>query len=92
MTQPIGHLLGDHAHQAIRCPKSCGRLLINGIACSCTWLPEPDPEPLVGQLALITDKNTQRNLVYGVIAEVDRDDGALAITVVHEYDEPPPRT
>lgn len=92
MTQPIGYRLGDPVHQVIRCPKNCGRLLINGIACSCTCLPEPDPDPLVGQLALITDKTTRRILAYGVITEADRDDGALTLTIVHECDEHPPRT
>jgi hypothetical protein len=81
MRPPIGYRLGDHVHQVIRCPKNCGRLLINGIACSCTWRPEPDPDPLVGQLALVTDKSARQILAYGVITDVDRDDGALTTTI-----------
>ncbi|MFD3638192.1 hypothetical protein [Streptomyces griseus] len=86
----MSYRLGDPVQSAIRCPKpDCGRLLINGQVCGCTWHPEPDPDPLVGRLVALTDPDTGRVLAAGKVTDVDRTDGGMTLTVA-QYDSGEP--
>jgi hypothetical protein len=80
---PGSYQLGDPVREAIRCPKGCGLLLVNGRSCGCTWQAEPDADPLVGHAVLITDKDGRRVLSYGTIAAVERTEDGMELTVEH---------
>ncbi|MFD3955952.1 hypothetical protein ACFWRG_31780 [Micromonospora tulbaghiae] len=86
----MSYPLGDPIQSAIRCPKDCGRLLINGQARGCTWRAEPDPDPLVGRLVAFTDQGTGRVLAAGKVTGVDRADDGMTLTVVQHEDAPMP--
>ncbi|WP_329217254.1 hypothetical protein [Streptomyces microflavus] len=83
----MSYRLGDPIQSAIRCPNGCGRLLINGQACGCTWRAQPDPDPLVGRLVAFTDPDTGRVLAAGKVTAVDRADGGMTLTVA-QYETP----
>ncbi|MFI1525526.1 hypothetical protein [Streptomyces griseus] len=86
----MSYRLGGPVQSAIRCPKpNCGRLLINGQVCGCTWRAEPDPDPLVGRLVALTDPDTGRVLAAGKVTDVDRTDGGMTLTVA-QYDSGEP--
>ncbi|MFD3740463.1 hypothetical protein [Streptomyces sp. NPDC058629] len=86
----MSYRLGDPIQSAIRCPKDCGRLLINGQGCDCTWRAEPDADPLVGRVVAFTDPDTGRVLTAGKVTDVDRTDGGMTLTVVQREDAPMP--
>lgn len=78
----MSYRLGGPIQSAIRCPKDCGRLLINGQACGCTWRAEPDPNPLVGRLVACVDPDTGQVLAMGKVIEVGHTEGGMTLTVV----------
>ncbi|WP_329616497.1 hypothetical protein OG244_28625 [Streptomyces brevispora] len=86
----MGYRMGDPIHTpTIRCPKpDCDRLLINGEACGCTWLAEPEPDPLVGTLIACTDPRTGKVIAAGRVTDVARDQDGLSLTLAqHETPE-----
>ncbi|MFH8867178.1 hypothetical protein [Streptomyces griseus] len=87
----MSYRLGGPVQSAIRCPKpDCGRLLINGQACSCTWVADPDPDPLVGRLVAFTDPGTGRVLAAGKVTDVDLTEDGMTLTVAQYEDAPMP--
>lgn len=78
---PKSYRLGDPAYEALRCPKNCGRLLINGRPCGCTWQAEPSVDPLVGHAVLITDKDGRHVLSHGTVTAVERTEDGMELTV-----------
>lgn len=78
---PGSYRLGGPVHEAIRCPKSCGRLLINGQSCGCTWQAEPAADPVVGLEVLIADKDSRRILHHGTVTAVERTEDGMELTV-----------
>ena len=87
----MSYRLGDPIQSATRCPKDCGRLLINGQACGCTWRAEPEPDPLIGRLVACTDPSTGRVIAFGKVTAVDRAGDSMSLAIA-QYDngEPAP--